>query len=142
MVRIPSDFHSQFLWGALLPHTGTLVWAGDPCSSGGTSTAEISLPMLNFCLWVWGQLVSPLCPSDWSQYGIFFIFLVKALFSWFSGGSAGSQVVQSSDSSPGQLFYNLVVIFMWSWKEASRAFTYPAILTGNPYHLLKNVYGE
>ena len=51
---VPAVFHSQKLWGlfpALEPWAGGLEWAGTPDSSGGTSEAQISLPIFISPMW-------------------------------------------------------------------------------------------
>lgn len=106
-----------------LPSTSAPSWeagcgAEAPCPSGDTSAAKISLPILHCHKCVWGPARFTSLPHLPSLLGSFFMSLViGVLFSYFSGGPQG------------WLFYNLVVIFMWSWEMASIAFTYFVILT-------------
>ena len=92
-----SSLHQCPGWGAQCED-----WT--PPSSGGTSAAEISLPILKQHTWVWGQPLLCIYLFYQSWRGFFFIYLViELMFSY------------SSHGSPGSLFYNLVVITMWSW---------------------------
>lgn len=82
-----TGFHNQKLWRTSLPTTGTLGWgvlcgAGTPSSSGDTSAAEISLPILNLHTWMWGQPILHLYPSYQFQCEFFCIALfIRLLFS-------------------------------------------------------------
>lgn len=114
---------------------GSFVCVGTPHSSKGTSTAEVSLLMLNRHMCVWGQIVSHLHLSSQSLHDFFISLVTRLLFR------------QSSDVSLGCLLFNLVVILIWLWEEASTAFTYSTILTGTlqapcPYVTLFNHKSE
>ena len=75
----PSGFHCQKLWGLLFPARepctgGTGVGLGPLTPQGGTSAAEISLPILNHHMWIWDQPVPYLCPSYQFCCDIFCIY--------------------------------------------------------------------
>lgn len=64
--RIPCRFSRPDGTWDPLPSTSILDWgawhgAETPCSSGGTSAAEISLQILNCRMWVWDQPLLHLC---------------------------------------------------------------------------------
>ena len=97
--------------GTSLPGTVTLKgW-------GCISTAEISLLIFNFHMWVRDLPIQHLYPSYQSLHGCFCISLVTGLL--FSETSSGSQ---------WWLSCNLVVLLMWSWKEASIVFVLYIVL--------------
>ena len=81
--QTPPIFIAKLPWGSLFLELEP--WAGTPPSLMGTSAAEISLKILNYHTWVWGQPVSHLCLSYWPLLYIpsckSFIQLV---FRWFS----------------------------------------------------------
>ena len=125
--RNTAIFHSQILCACLF--LALVLWAGEPglmlrhpCFSGGTPTlaAEITLWNLRCCLWKRDQTFSHLCHSYGSQYGFCKSLIVMLLFSYSSLGYSG------------WLFYNLVVISVWSWKEVNVAFTYSATILAIP----------
>lgn len=76
-----------------------------------------SCDILSHCPWERGQLFLCLCLSYQAQYGFFCKSLVvRLLFS------------QSLICYSGRLFFNLVVIPVWSWQEVSGPSIYSATM--------------
>ena len=99
-ISLARSYGDSFYWH-WNPGLESLVWAGTPSYSGGTSAFELSLPIFNCHTWVWVQLLQYLWPSCQSWCGFFFISLVVGLpFSSISG------------SSEWLLLYSLVIILI------------------------------
>ena len=121
--EFPAAFHSQMLWGLLFP--AMVFWAKEP-SMGLGPINSYWRPLRpryfsQFFTTTVGVIpaILHLHPFHQSWHVFFLISLVTGLLcSWSLGGSQG------------WLFCNLVVILMWSWREASIIFTY-TILTGS-----------
>lgn len=95
-----------------------------PQSSGRTSAAEIALLILNHYTWVSDQPVSFLCHFlpvlTWLLMSLVMGLNVHLVFRWFSMG----------------VVFNLFVILMSPWEEASTALTYSSILNSNHYIII------
>lgn len=83
----------------------------------GTSTAEISLYILNTYTWMWNQHVLHLYHSSQSWYSICIPLIIRLLLSYTSG------------NSHCWLLCRLILISMWLWEEVSTAFSCFGILT-------------
>lgn len=83
LLRISTDSHSQMLCGHLLPAlcSGLGIPSSDetPCTSGGTSAAEMSLHILSCSLWEQGQLFLCPRPAYLSPCGLFYKSMVTGL---------------------------------------------------------------
>ena len=82
---IPAGFYSRS-YETSIPGTGTLGWVlsvelGSLITQGGTSKAEIFLPIFNCHMQMWNQPVLHLCLSDQSPCGFFFILFFMGLLS-------------------------------------------------------------
>lgn len=76
MVRIPIVFHSQMLWGLLF--LAPIPWAGEagvrvPGSFGGTSSAKVSLLILNHHKEVWGLFRVSVPPTRLDVVSLYFL---------------------------------------------------------------------
>lgn len=114
--EIPADFHSQMLNGYLL--LAVVLQVGETSVGLGLlASLELREPSW-FSTATRGCGAGPFCISAlWPvSSGCFFTSLVLGLL-----------VSLSSDGCPGCLFYNLVLILIWSWEGVSTVFTYLAI---------------
>lgn len=118
----PTDVHSQNCGVSSSQHKcsklGSRMWGWGPLPLRGHLCSQDLSPNSSLPQMRVGPARLTSLPHLPSLLGSFFMSLViGVLFSYFSGGPQG------------WLFYNLVVIFMWSWEMASIAFTYFVILT-------------